>query len=168
WSGYVSPTAELKALLEVEPPEGIPVELPDQPAPTQIVPPAFKDRFVPRVGVEYVAGSFGSPRKVHGAERALVQLPVRLGYAYEPSPVPDQVGISNLIDSDRHTLTVGAGITLNRLIEELPGAIHLDFHGAFTLLPARTVLKDNPADFMGDYSASGSVFGGGGSLKVVF
>ncbi len=168
WSGYLSPTAELKALLEVEPPEGIPVELPDQPAPTQIVPPAFKDRFVPRVGVEYVAGSFGSPRKVHGADRALVQLPVRLGYAYEPSPVPDQVGISNLIDSDRHTLTVGAGITLNRLIEELPGAIHLDFHGAFTLLPARTVLKDNPADFMGDYSASGSVFGGGGSLKVVF
>ncbi|MBW2455300.1 MAG: outer membrane protein transport protein [Deltaproteobacteria bacterium] len=168
WSGYISPTAKLKALLEVEPPEGIPIELPDEPAPTQFIPPNFEDRFVPRVGVEYVAGSFGSSRKVHGEDRALVQLPVRLGYAYEPSPVPDQTGVTNLIDADRHTLTVGTGVTLNGLIEELPGAIHLDLHGAFSLLPERIVHKDNPADFIGDYSASGSMYGGGGTLKVVF
>ena len=115
-----------------------------------------------------MVGSFGSPREVHGADRALIQLPVRLGYVYEPSPLPEQVGVSNLIDSDRHTLTVGVGVTLNRPIEELPGAIHFDFHGAFTLLPERVMLKQNPADFMGDYRASGSVFGGGGTLKVVF
>ncbi len=129
WSGYISPTAKLKALLEVEPPEGIPVELPDSPAPARIVPPAFEDRFVPRVGVEHIAGSFGNSRGVHGEDRALVQLPVCLGCAYEPSPVPDQVGVNNLIDADRHTLTVGTGVTLNGPIEELPGAIHLDFHG---------------------------------------
>jgi len=168
WSGYISPTAKLKALLEVEPPEGIPVELPDEPAPTRIVPPDFEDRFVPRVGVEYVAGAFGSPRGVHGEDRALVQLPVRLGYVYEPTPVPDQVGVTNLIDADRHTLTVGAGVTLNRLIDELPGAVHFDVHGAFSLLPERIMPKDNPADFVGDYSASGSQYGGGGTVKVVF
>ena len=168
WSAYESPTASITAELDVQPPAGTPVTLPDAPLPAVIVPPNFEDRFVPRLGVEYRGGGFGEKRTVHDEERPLFEIPVRAGYAFEASPIPDQTGVTNLIDSDRHTFTVGLGLVLNAPGEILPGAVHLDAHGMFSYLPERVVLKDNPADFVGDYSANGTIFGGGGTLKVVF
>lgn len=168
WSAYESPTAKIAALLEVDPPPGTPVDLPDQPAPVVIVAPAFEDRVVPRVGVEYSGVGIGALREVHGEERPLVELPLRAGYAYEESPVPAQRGVTNLVDTDRHTVTLGFGATLNAPAEELPGALHLDAHAMFSIFPERSMLKNNPADFVGDYRASGHIFGGGATLRAVF
>lgn len=157
WAAYESPTAELFARLEAEPPPGTPVELPDEPLPTEILPPDFSDRFVPRAGVEY-----------RGARFSTVELPVRVGYAFEASPVPDQPAVQNLIDADRHTVTVGLGLLLKEPFGDVLGAISLDAHGMFSVLPERVFLKDNAADFIGDYRANGNIFGGGGDLKVTF
>ena len=168
WSAYESPTAKIAALIEVEPPPGTPIDLPDEPLPVAIVPPAFEDRFVPRLGIEYRGARFGPMREEHGAQVPLVELPLRIGYVYEASPVPEQSGVDNLIDGDRHTFTLGLGLSLHRLIEELPGTLSLDAHGMFSALPERSMLKSNPADFVGDYRASGQMFGGGGTLKVGF
>jgi long-chain fatty acid transport protein len=157
WSAYESPTAELLARLEVDPPPGTPVELPDEPEPTVLVPPEFSDRFVPRAGIEY-----------RGARFAKVEVPARVGYVYERSPVPDQPGVTNLIDADRHTVTVGLGVLWKEPFGEILGALSLDAHGLFSILPERTFVKDNPADFVGDYRANGNIFGAGGDLTVTF
>jgi len=168
WSAYASPTAKIKAMLDAKPPPGTPVELPGEPAPTKIVAPEFSDRFVPRFGLEWRVPAGGSMRSVHGEQRPLVELPIRLGYVFEPSPVPDQIGVTNLIDADRHSLTMGIGASLNRPVVELPGSVRLDLHAFWSFFPPRELLKDNPADFIGDYEASGQIFGGGGNLEVAF
>jgi len=168
WSAYESPTATIAAKLEGDPPEGTPVELPEQPAPQIIVPPRFRDRLVPRIGVEYRGARVGPPRRVHGEDTKLVEIPIRAGYVYEPTPIPDQTGETNFIDNDRHTWTIGTGVTLNRPFDEIPGSLRLDAHASFSYLPERTIVKDSPADFIGDYVADGTMFGVGGTLTVSF
>lgn len=170
WSGYESPTAKIKARLDVQPPEGVSVELPGEPAPTVIVPPEFEDRFVPRIGVEYRIPAYGEPRAVHGHDepRVLLEIPLRAGYVFEHSPIPEQSGVTNLVDADRHTITVGLGAIINAPAEELGGSLHVDVHGMFSVLPERVTIKDNAADFIGDYHADGEIFGIGSTLGVVF
>jgi long-chain fatty acid transport protein len=168
WSAYESPTAQIQASIEIQPPPGTPVSLPDSPAPSELIPPRFDDRFVPRIGVEYRGVGFGEERKVHGEDRSLFELPVRMGYVYEQSPVPEQSGLTNLIDTDSHTLTMGLGFELNRPSAEIPGSVVLDAHAAFTFLPERNFDKQSAADFVGDYTASGSMFGGGATMRVLF
>lgn len=168
WSQYESPTAKITAKLAADPPPGTPVDLPGSPAPTQVVPPDFRDRLVPRVGVEGLALALGAERQIHGARRHLFELLVRGGYAYEASPVPDQTGLTNLIDADRHTVTAGFGLSLNAPGEVLPGSLVLDLHGLLSLLPEREVRKDSPADFVGDYRAGGNIIGLGATMGVVF
>lgn len=168
WGSYESPTAQIDALLDVQPPPGTPVQLPDQPLPPEIVPPDFSDRWVPRIGAEYRGAAMGPKREVHDESRRLVVVPLRAGYVYEKSPVPDQTGINNLVDADRHTLTVGLGVELNRPFPELGFSLTFDGHGMFSFLPERQTLKANPADFVGDYSANGNIYGGGGTMGVQF
>jgi long-subunit fatty acid transport protein len=169
WSAYESPTARTQAHLEAEPPEGIPIDLPDDPKPTQVIPLNFRDRLVPRLGAEYVLG-FGARRRVAGREDAapLVELPVRAGYAYERSPVPPQSGQTNFVDADRHTVALGVGLTLNAPTQVLPGTLRLDAHGALSILPERVTEKASPADFIGDYRADGVMISGGATLSASF
>jgi long-subunit fatty acid transport protein len=167
WSAYESPVAQIQANLDIRPPKGTPIQLPSAPAPTQIVPPEFRDRFAPRIGAEWRI-PLGSPREVHGKSVAFCELPVRAGYSFDPSPVPEQKGVTNFIDADRHTLALGAGVSFNRPFEALPGWLRLDVHAIFSRLPARTMVKDNPADFVGDYSASGAIYGLGTTAEVAF
>ncbi|MDF1663457.1 MAG: outer membrane protein transport protein [Planctomycetota bacterium] len=56
----------------------------------------YDDTIVPRVGVEYFATD---------------DLSVRFGYFYRPSPIPKQDGNRNLVDSDKHVVSVGLGYT---------------------------------------------------------
>jgi hypothetical protein len=168
WSAYESPTAQIQAKLEVDAPPGVPLDIPGQPPPTLVVPPDFHDRVVPRIGIEYRGAAFGAERTVHDEERHLVELPLRAGYSYEASPISDQTGELNLIDADRHTVTVGLGVAIVQPFEEIPGSIAIDGHAEFSILPERTFLKDSPADFVGDYSVSGTMVGGGSTLSVTF
>jgi long-chain fatty acid transport protein len=169
WSAYASPVAELFARLQAEPPPGTPVELPDSPLPTVPIPPELEDRFVPRFGVEYRGVRFGAERELDGNDVALVELPLRLGYWYEASPVPDQGGETNLIDADRHTWTAGLGLGLNRPFGDvLDGSLRLHVHGLFSWLPERTVEKTSAADFVGDYRADGMIVGVGSNVEASF
>jgi len=56
--------------------------------------PRFEDVFVPRVGVEWrFDGGFA----------------LRAGYYFQPTPIPEQRGRTNLIDLDKHVFSFGAG-----------------------------------------------------------
>jgi long-chain fatty acid transport protein len=170
WAAYESPTAITTSNLKIDLPPGLPVSIPPNPKPTDVLAPGFQNRLVPRFGVEYVVPVAGGFRRLAGEEedRRLVEIPLRAGYVYERSPVPKQVGITNFVDTDRHTLTVGAGLTLNAPGSVLRGALSLDAHLMYSVLPARFVHKDNPADFVGNYRAEGSMLGMGATLGASF
>ncbi|AUX43239.1 uncharacterized protein SOCE26_046830 [Sorangium cellulosum] len=173
WSAYESPVARTRAHLEATPPPEVPLDLPEDPRPTAVVPLRFEDRLVPRLGVEYLAFAAGGPREVPGQggrreERRAIEVPLRAGYVYERSPVPPQRGATNYIDADRHTMSIGAGAVLNHPLDELPGSLRIDVHGQLSVLPEVVVEKDNPADFVGDYRASGTMVSLGATVTAAF
>jgi long-subunit fatty acid transport protein len=83
-----------------------PIENTTEPVPEQD-PPRFSDIWVPRLGVEY-EHTFDT-----------VGTAFRLGGFYEPSPVPDQTGNQNYLDSDRIGLGFGAGVRWRELTFDL-------------------------------------------------
>jgi long-chain fatty acid transport protein len=172
WAAYESPTAVTAANLQVQLPAGLGslIMLPPNPKPVTVVPPGFQNRLVPHLGVEYVVPVAGGFRRLEGdpVERRLLEIPLRAGYVYERSPVPPQTGTTNYVDADRHTFSVGTGITLNAPGSVLKGSVTLAVHGAFSVLPERQTLKQNPADFVGDYTAGGSMVNIGSTLTAVF
>lgn len=169
WSAYESPTAHTTAHLDATPPPEFNIELPEDPKPVDVLAPAFQDRFVPRVGLEYTLG-FGPERKVSGRDEPAkaIEVPVRVGYAYEASPVPPQIGRTNFVDADRHTISLGTGIVMNAPFAILPGALRLDAHAAISVLPERVTHKASAADFVGDYRAEGTMLMGGATLTASF
>lgn len=169
WSAYESPTAQTTAHLEATLPPGVNIELPADPKAVDVVPPAFQDRFVPRLGVEYTLG-FGAERKVSGRDTPAprFEVPLRLGYVYEASPVPPQTGRTNFVDADRHTISFGTGIVLNAPFAILPGSLRIDAHAAVSILPERVTYKANPSDFVGDYRADGTMLIGGATATASF
>jgi long-chain fatty acid transport protein len=161
WSKYESPVTQVNAKLDVRAPPDFPKQyLPDNPAPTVILPLNFHDTFVPRIGAEWRI-------PLSGGERPH-ELALRAGYYYERSPIPEQTGGTNFVDGDHHSITGGFGIKLVHLIDELPGDVRLDVHGMLTILPERTMHKISAADTIGDYTASGKVWLLGTTLGVVF
>jgi long-subunit fatty acid transport protein len=156
WSAYERPISNSSTQLDVQI-SGLPLVIPPSPKPTVAVDPAFHDCIQPRIGFEYLAVA---------AEH--VELPLRLGYVWDPTPVPDQVGNTNSIDTDRHTFSAGVGLRLIAPVEELPGDVTLDVHAAWSVLPTRKVYKDNAADFVGDYEASGNMLAMGATLGLGF
>lgn len=152
WSGYASPTARTAAKLSATPPPGIDLELPTEIKPTRGIPPRFEDRVVPRLGAEWL---IPWPRIVRPA--------IRAGYVFEKSPVPPQSGVTNFVDADRHTLTLGAGIRLEKA--PFPS---LDLHFLHSWLPERVTSKSSPADLVGDYRQRGTQVGFGATLGATF
>lgn len=64
--------------------------------------PHFKDVVIPRFGLEYWASE---------------AVALRAGYYFQPSPIPDQHGATNLIELDKHVFSLGAGYTIWRYVE---------------------------------------------------
>jgi long-chain fatty acid transport protein len=170
WAAFESPTAVTTTNLSVQLPPGIPITLPPNPKPVTLLPTNFSNRIVPRIGIEYVVPAAGAYRKLEGdpIERRLLEIPLRAGYVYELSPIPPQTGVTNFIDADRHTVSWGAGLTFNAPGSVLAGSLELAFHGQLSILPDRITHKDNPADFVGDFRASGWMLGIGSTLTAVF
>lgn len=156
WSSFQSPVSRSRTTLEVNVPPGI-IELPPNPKPSQVEDPGFEDRIVPRLGVEY---------RLRVAPD--LELPLRAGYVYEHTPIPPQTGVTNYVDTDRHVLSLGTGVVLHEPGALLPGALRFDLHAQLSLLPTRVTLKDNPADYVGDYRARGTIFNAGATLSVGF
>lgn len=116
-------------------------------------PPDFHDIFVPRVGVEYVLNK---------------HVRLRSGYLYRPSPVPDQTGINNYADSDKHVITAGAGVSFFDPWKLRKQPILLDFVFQAHVLEERSVFKRDPEDPVGHYKIDGEIFLGSIFLKHVF
>ena len=93
----------------------------------------FHDVVVPRGGAMFGFDLSASAR----AE-------LRAGYAFEPSPLPEQTGSMNVLDSHRHVAAVGYGIDL---VEPLP-PISVDAFYQLQFLAPRSHDKDPtvPAD----------------------
>jgi hypothetical protein len=86
--------------------------------------PGFDDTMNVRVGIEAHATDF---------------LDVRGGWAFEPSPVPEQIGITNFVDADRHVITLGAGLDLAALDA---GHARFDVHARTVLFGTASATKD--------------------------
>jgi long-chain fatty acid transport protein len=167
WAAYDSPTAAIAADLDVDVPPGLPIQVPASPAPSVMIPPYFRNTLTFRAGVEYAALRFGDERVVFGRREALVSLPLRVGYAFEPSPIPPQHGATSFLDSDRHSISGGFGVALSAPFDAVPGQLHIDVYGAWSRLVTRSQRKDNPADFTGDYSAGGNIYSAGAGMRLV-
>ena len=117
----------------------------------------FHDIVIPRAGIEWRAW-----------QAAKLAIDVRGGYSYEPTPVPEQIGESNLADSDKHTVSVGAGLELTRVTAILPRPLAIDVHFASTYLPPRSNRKLDALDHVGDFVADGVVLQIGVMLRSRF
>jgi len=113
----------------------------------------FHDIYVPRVGAEFIVNKY---------------LTIRGGYCYRPSPVPDQRGITNYADSDKHVISVGSGINLLLPAKLGNKPFHIDGVFQVHILEERSVVKDNPQDPVGDYTIDGEILLGGVYLQFIF
>ena len=113
----------------------------------------FHDIYVPRFGAEFLLNKY---------------LTLRGGYWYQPTPVPDQRGITNYADADRHSISVGGSVSAFLPRKYIDGPIRIDFVFQAQILEKRMVTKDDPEDPVGNYSISGETFFGGAYLKYIF
>ncbi len=162
WSAAPSPEAkiDLKVALTVTPETRI----------VHFVLPRFRDTLSPRLGIE--VGFLGEPSVVRvpdggvaSAPKDNSQLKLRAGWAYVPSPVPDQPGFTSYADADRHTLSLGAGVDFGRL---LGVGLKGDVAFAVSMLSERTFTKENVSLPHSSYTASGNFLTGGLSLTAAW
>ncbi len=103
--------------------------------------PGFVDNLTPRVGVE------------HPLTDSVV---VRGGYAYRPTPVPNQVARTNYLDASTHILAAGLGVTFADPLDIWDQPITVDFAGQAMLLAPRNV--DKGSDGVVEYRFGGTLF----------
>lgn len=159
WSAYRSPIGTSRVRLEIEvPPElADSIMVPDSFPELLPVEAGFSDSVVPRLGVEITP---------HRRPDVVVQ--TRFGYFYESSPVPEQMEMTNLVDTDRHTWSAGVGIDLLQLRPFLPGTLSIDAHLGYSFLPERGMRKRSAIDPVGDYVARGHIVMGGLTVEAAF
>lgn len=146
WSKFENPATRIDVAIDAGQFNDL-LDIPDTPS---LPRPHYSDIAIPRIGAELTV--------LRDVRR---KLDLRGGYAYEPSPVPEQVGESNFIDNDKHTGSFGAGLTLSGFTELLPRPLRLDAFLALTYLSARTHHKLSPVDPVGDYRATGKIIQAG-------
>ncbi len=151
WSGFPTSTARIDLSLSLSPLQ-FEIPLPDPPAA-----PHFVDIFVPRLGLEY---------SVYAGRQ--VGLLARAGYFLEPSPAPDQSGLTNMVDLDKHGFSAGLGFSFSELTSVFPKPVLLDLGALLIAMPDRDYEKSAPADLVGDYTASGSIVTVAASLGFPF
>jgi long-chain fatty acid transport protein len=159
WAAYELPVGYTDVALDLTvPPEF--AAFVTQPGPilgSRPIPSGFRDRFVPRFGVEVLA-----------VDTQHVDLRGRVGYFYEATPVPEQTGLGNFVDSDRHAVSLGLGATLEDLGEALPGRLLLDLAFQIGFIPERVMRKESLLDPTGSYRAGGIVWALGATTGVTF
>jgi hypothetical protein len=106
----------------------------------------FDDQYIPRLGAEL--------RRTLGAH---LDVAARIGYAYKPSPVKPQTGLTSFADNDRHVVGVGVGFALRDLIRILPKPLHLDAALQVQQLEPRATGKDPHVTASPGFSSSGTI-----------
>jgi hypothetical protein len=82
---------------------------------------------------------------------------VRGGWAYVPSPVPAQTGLTSFADGDRQIFTLGAGVTLADWAPILTRPVAIDLGLGWQHLAHQLTAKDTP-------SYPGEAFSSGGNI----
>ena len=162
WSDYETSIGSSDVVLTLDvPPELMDfIEVPDEIASTRGLTNeelGMSDRWVPRIGIE-----------ARAAETDALALDVRAGYFFESSPMPEQSGPYNLIDTDRHAMSLGAGLVLTDLEPTVSGFLSIDLHLQYSILPERLMEKRSLVDTFGDYRARGSIFAAGLTTELGF
>ena len=95
--------------------------------------PGTRDTYSARLGAEW---------RAYGDDT--VDLWIRGGYAFEPSPFPEQTGITTFLDGDRHLLSAGLGLSLSEppVVGDLGADLHLDLAVQWNLIESTTHRKD--------------------------
>src|SRR5690606_34524076 len=93
---------------------------------------------------------------------------VRGGYFFEPSPAPNQPGITNYVDADRHGFSLGTSFSFSDFSSVFPEPLMLDIGGLMIVLHERDYEKLDPADPVGVYSAAGFLFGFATTARFLF
>ncbi len=84
-------------------------------------PLGWKDTWVVRVGGEITPPSKPIPGKLQE-----IGFVIRAGYAYDPTWVPEQTGLTNFLDSDHHVFSVGGGVRVGDPFQAIEGPIAID------------------------------------------
>lgn len=151
WSSFPTDTATVTIDFELDlvDTSGL---IPESVAPSD---PGFHDIFTLRVGAEQTLTAVD-----------WMDVALRGGYAYEPTPVPDQPGDTSYVDSDKHLFTLGAGLSfLDPLADGAPRPIQLDLSFQYFHYVPRTIEKASPADLIGDFTAEGHVWSLGAGAR---
>jgi long-chain fatty acid transport protein len=157
WSSYTNPSARLNVALDLMPPPGLTLPIPALPPSVPPVPAGFHDTIALRIATEY--------RLMLGRH----QLSTRVGYRFEPTPVPEQTGRdTNFLDSARHVPSLGLGIVFGERngVLGIAHGISVDLHAAAQVLVPRTYLKSDPTDPIGDLAIGGVVLNGGATVGL--
>lgn len=86
---------------------------------------------------------------------------LRGGYQYFPTPIPDQIYNTNILDSDRHIVALGSGFHLSDPTEILINGFDINIYFQYHHLVYRRFNKVDPLDPYGDYSINGGILEGG-------
>jgi long-subunit fatty acid transport protein len=116
-----------------------------------LVPPAFPtvrfdDQYIPRLAAE-----------VHRTVSTHLDVDARLGYAFIPSPVRPQTGLTSFADSDRHTIALGLGVRLRDLLSILPKPLGIDAALQVQQLAPRATAKDPHVTSSPGFTSSGTI-----------
>jgi long-subunit fatty acid transport protein len=106
----------------------------------------FDDQYIARLGAEL--------RRPLGAH---LDLAARVGYAFVPSPVRPQTGLTSLADNDRHVIGLGVGFSLRDLLRILPKPLSLDAALQLQQLEPRATAKDPHVTASPGFTSSGTI-----------
>jgi hypothetical protein len=135
----------------------------------------FRDTVEIRVGGEWRPKGRALAGRVGGRFRE-IGVVVRGGYAFEPSFVPDQTGLTTFLDNPTHVIALGAGLWTHDPFGKMGGPISLDLFGQLHVLQPRTHVKD-PAlgaaeelapgtPILGEVRSGGVIFLAGASVHL--
>lgn len=118
--------------------------------------PKFKDIMIPSFGAEF------RPLSIKH-----VDLDIRTGYAYRPTPVTDYSTGLNFVDSNVHIFSAGLGLTFKSFLKILDRPLSLDFFYQHQMLEDRKI--ERPVwDTIGSFEISGYIPHAGAVLITRF
>ena len=123
--------------------------------------PLFKDVIVPRVGLEYAFEPDFSLKVLRGIER----IAIREGYFFEPTPVSTVDWGHNILDTDKHVLTMGMQFDFRSTGGKLSHS--LEAYGQVQFLEERDITNDHD-NYFGPIELQGYVYAFGASITTKF
>lgn len=104
-----------------------------------------------------------------GAEYWFVEeaFALRAGYAFSPTPVPLQNGSTNLLDGDRHTASIGAGLFFHDPLDIFKEPIAFEVAYQMHIIPERKATKKESAS-VASYRYSGLINAVSATIRYAF